>query len=353
MASADLFDDDPNGNPFDVDEYIERLAWRALGGGSRGEFNARILYDELSAHVEQLKLLDQKLEKKAQKLDQELTQDAKLHADKLVKLQSQHQQAFSCFKELDEKINVVAGKVVVLGEQLEATNQPRAHCVEAVNLMNHFRNFQNQSIESAELFSDRNRLAEQADVIRKLKLISVELSDSKFGKTKEQIKRKYDDIEKNLVERFREATENNQKEEMKKYADILSNFKGYQKCIDEFVDMSIKKIQPVRSGVFEHVVQHSIRIEQLSRDVFVHPEQVLQKFLQVVYDDKLQNHVAGKMSQIQIRSVYLEELYGLKQKINEMNEELLKSLGKQVLNETVLAKLDRGLFQEWIGEYRL
>lgn len=304
MASADLFDDGEHGQKFDVDEYIERLAWRALGGGSRGEFNARILYDELSAHVEQLKILDEKLEKKAKNLDKQLVQDAKVHADKLVKLQSQHQEAFSCFKELDEKINVVAGKVVVLGEQLEATNQPRAHCVEAVKLMTHFRNFQLQTAESAELFSDRHRLADQADVIRKLRLIAQELSDNKFHETKIRIKRKYDDIEKNLVERFREATENNHKEEMKKYADILSNFKGYQKCIDEFVDMSIKKIQPVKSGVFKHVIEHSMRIEQLSKDVFVHPEQVLQKFLQVVYDDKLQNYVAAKLNNIQIREQY-------------------------------------------------
>ena len=292
MASADLFDDGEHGQKFDVDEYIERLAWRALGGGTRGDFNARILYDELSSHVEQLKVLDDKLEKKAQTLEKQLVKDAKSHADKLVKLQSQHQEAFSCFKELDEKINIVAGKVVVLGEQLEATNQPRAHCVEAVNLMEHFRNFQLQTAESAELFSDRHRLDEQADVIRKLRLIALELSDSKFHETKIQIKRKYDDIEKNLVERFREATENNQKDQMKQYADILSNFKGYQKCIDEFVDMSIKKIQPVKSGVFQHVIQHSMRIEQLSRDVFTHPEQVLQKFLQVVYDDKLRDYSA-------------------------------------------------------------
>ena len=30
MASAELFDD-----PFDVEEYVERLAWRTPGGGKK------------------------------------------------------------------------------------------------------------------------------------------------------------------------------------------------------------------------------------------------------------------------------------------------------------------------------
>ena len=31
MASAELFED-----PFDPDEYVERLAWRTPGGGTKG-----------------------------------------------------------------------------------------------------------------------------------------------------------------------------------------------------------------------------------------------------------------------------------------------------------------------------
>lgn len=31
MASAELFED-----PFDPDEYVERLAWRTHGGGTKG-----------------------------------------------------------------------------------------------------------------------------------------------------------------------------------------------------------------------------------------------------------------------------------------------------------------------------
>merc|ERR1712168_265272 len=293
MASAELFDE-IDGQKFDVEEYIERLAWRALGSGSgqKEHFNAKILYDELSAHVEQLKILDEKLEKRAQKLESQLAEDAKKHADKLVRLQGQHQEAFACFRELDEKINLVAGKVVYLGEQLEATNQPRAHAVEALELMRQFQNFQANGQQNAELFANPKRLAEAADVIRKLKLIAQELSDDKFKPTKDRIELRYEDIRKNLVSRFQKATKGHDKDEMKKYADILSNFKGYQACVNEFVETNSRNITRENSDeIFRQVVDHCVKIEELSKNVFAHPEQVVQKFLQVIYDDKLSEYI--------------------------------------------------------------
>lgn len=278
--SADCFDE-----PFDVEEYIERLTWRAQGGGNRTEFNARQLYEVLSNHLDDLKILDEKLENKAQKLEKQLEIDAQEHVEQLVALQSQHQEAFSCFKELDEKINTVATKVVYLGEQLEATNQPRKHAEEALKLMKHFEHFRdNNSEELNSLFGDPSRLADAADIIRKLKLISNELNDEKFKNVKERINLKYSDVEKSLVRKFQESTQSNDKANMKIYADILSNFKGYQKCIEEFIETTIMQVSRQNSeGIFDQILDFSIKIEELSKDVFNHPEHVVQKFLQVVY----------------------------------------------------------------------
>ena len=64
-------------------------------------------------------------------------------------------------------------------------------------------------------------------------------------------------------------------------------------------------------------------------------------------------YVNEELQPLNVRAKYLSTMYDLKKKINEMNQELLRSLGKEVLNETILLKLDRGLFHEWINEYRL
>lgn len=348
MASAELFDE-----PFNVKEYIERLAWRSLGGGSRMDFNAGLLYKELSAHVEQLKILDQKLEKKATKLETQLKEDAKKYADKLVKLKSQHNDAFSCFKELDEKINMVAAKVVYLGEQLEATNQPRAHAEEALNLMKHFSHFQEDNTEELHnLYGDPRNLAEAAEIIRKLKMIASELNDEKFKSVKENINRRYNDIEHTLVGKFQEATNNKNKSEMKKYADILSTFQGYQKCINEFVHASLKQITRIKGdGIFDQIVEQSIKVNELSSDVFTHSEQVVQKFLQDVYEDKLMTYVDYKMAPHEFRDAFLNEVFDLKNKVKNMNKNLLDSKCKSKINETYLNKLEKLLFMDHVEDY--
>lgn len=350
MATPELFDE-----PFNVKEYIERLAWRSLGGGARNDFNPSLLYKELSSHIEQLKILDEKLEKKANKLEQELKDDAKQYADRLVKLQSQHQDAFDCFKELDDKINMVAAKVVYLGEQLEGTNQPRAHAEEALNLMRHFQYFQEENSEElAKIYSDPKNLAKAADIIRKLKMVASELSDEKFKNVKDNINLRYGDIEHTLVAKFQDATNSKNKSEMKKYADVLSNFQGYQKCINEFVHASLKQITRIKGdGIFDQVVEQCQKVDELSSDVFSHSEQVVQKFLQDVYEEKLMNYVNYRMGQHEYRDPFLNEAYELKNKIKAMNKQILECglTCKAKISETYLTKLEKMLFLDHVEEY--
>lgn len=45
------------------------------------------------------------------------------------------------FRQLDEKINSVAGKIIHLGEQLENVNTPRTRIAEASRLLNHMTEF--------------------------------------------------------------------------------------------------------------------------------------------------------------------------------------------------------------------
>ena len=53
-ANAELFDDSDQ-NPFDVEQYIERLAWRS-GAASENSFDPQVLFDGFSAHIQGLKI---------------------------------------------------------------------------------------------------------------------------------------------------------------------------------------------------------------------------------------------------------------------------------------------------------
>ena len=73
----------------------------------------------------ELRLLDQKLQKKSEKLEGELRNEGKKHAERIQDLQRSQQAAFQSFQDLEERISAVAARVVHLGEQLEGVNTPR------------------------------------------------------------------------------------------------------------------------------------------------------------------------------------------------------------------------------------
>ena len=82
--------------------------------------------------------------------------------------------------------------------------------------------------------------------------------------------------------------------------------------------------------IFRQVVDHCVKIEELSKNVFAHPEQVVQKFLQVIYDDKLGEYIIRQMDGIDEREQYLQRLFGLKQGLMRMNSDLMIRLGHNV-----------------------
>lgn len=64
------------------------------------------------------------------------------------------QAAFSHFQDLADRINVVATKVVHLGDQLEGVNTPRARAVEAKRLMSYLSEFLTDEPPKSAIFTD-------------------------------------------------------------------------------------------------------------------------------------------------------------------------------------------------------
>jgi len=64
------------------------------------------------------------------------------------------------------------------------------------------------------------------------------LPADKFGAAKKKIESKYDEIERNLIEEFAVAQTEESIEKMKNLAKILSQFKGYNQCVDVYIEQS-------------------------------------------------------------------------------------------------------------------
>lgn len=128
-------------NPFVVEDFVEKLFWRTNSVNSSEEFDPKLLSETFTQTINDLKLLQERQQRKCEKLESALGDEQKLHARHIDKLLERHSISVECFHQLDEKINSVASKIIHLGEQLENVNTPRTRTAEALRLLNHMSEF--------------------------------------------------------------------------------------------------------------------------------------------------------------------------------------------------------------------
>ncbi|KAK7904716.1 hypothetical protein WMY93_017323 [Mugilogobius chulae] len=319
-TTAQLFEE-----PFDADEYIERLAWRTPGGGSKGgaeAFDPKRLLEEFESHIEELKQLDEKIQRKVEKLEHQCHREAKEFAHKVQDLQRSNQVAFQHFQELDEHISYVATKVCHLGDQLEGVNTPRQRAVEAQRLMTYFNEFLDGDLRS-DVFHNPDKIKEAADIIQKLHLIAQELPFDRFSDVKAKIASKYHDLERQLIQEFTTAQRRGEIGRMREVAAVLLHFKGYAHCVDVY----IKQCQEgayLRNDVFEDTAALCQRVNK-------------------------QAHVKEKLDSTRHSDVeqYLKNLYDLYTRTTALATKLSEfNLGSD--KHTFLSKLIKSIFSEYL-----
>ncbi|XP_035388905.1 exocyst complex component 5 [Electrophorus electricus] len=346
-TSAQLFEE-----PFDADEYIERLAWRTPGGGSKGgaeAFDPKKLLEEFANHIEELKQLDERIQRKVEKLEQQCHREAKEFAHKVQELQRSNQVAFQHFQELDDHISYVATKVCHLGDQLEGVNTPRQRAVEAQRLMTYFNEFLDGELRS-DVFNNPDKIKEAADIIQKLHLIAQELPFDRFADVKAKIASKYHDLERQLIQEFTAAQRRGEIGRMREVAAVLLHFKGYAHCIDVY----IKQCQEgayMQNNVFEDTALLCQRVNKQVGEVFSSPEMVMAKLIQNIFENKLQAHVKEKLDTCFAElEQYLKNLYDLYTRTMALAAKLTEfNLGSD--KHTFLSKLIKSIFSSYLDSY--
>lgn len=127
-------------SPFVVEDFVEKLFWRANSVNS-DNFDPTLLADTFTQTIKDLRVLQERQQRKCDKLESALNDEQKIHAKHIDKLLERHSISVECFHQLDEKINSVAGKIIHLGEQLENVNTPRTRTAEALKLLNYMGEF--------------------------------------------------------------------------------------------------------------------------------------------------------------------------------------------------------------------
>uniref|UniRef100_A0A8C3VAG8 Exocyst complex component 5 n=1 Tax=Catharus ustulatus TaxID=91951 RepID=A0A8C3VAG8_CATUS len=305
--------------PFVADEYIERLAWRTPGGGSRGgeAFDPKRLLEEFVNHIQELQVMDERIQRKVEKLEQQCQKEAKEFAKKVQELQKSNQVAFQHFQELDEHISYVATKVCHLGDQLEGVNTPRQRAVEAQKLMKYFNEFLDGELKS-DVFTNSEKIKEAADIIQKLHLIPdgfLVLSLSSPGK--------YHDLECQLIQEFTSAQRRGEISRMREVAAVLLHFKGYSHCVDVY----IKQCQ--ESYVKEQLEEHrKSDAEQYLKNLYdlytrttnlssklmefnlgTDKQTFLSKLIKAIFISYLENYIEVEIGYLKSRSAMILQRY--------------------------------------------
>lgn len=341
-------------DPFDADEFVERLAWRTTAGRSVESFDPMVLHQSFEQTIRDLKVLNEKMKRKSKNLEAQVTDEEKKFKNHVGELLRGNQQAFVQFQELDEKINYVATKVVHLGEQLEGVNMPRSRAVEAQQLIRYFAEFasNDNSGPTSPIFVDPNKLQAAADVIQKLHMMAQELpTDPKFEVAKRRISEKYDSIERNLIEDFNAAHRNDpeDKAKMKSCAASLSHFKGYNQCIDAFIERC-QEVTLFHEEIHPDILRLCRKTEPLISEVFTNPEAVMAKLVLNIYNGILKKEVDANLGEVKNTEAYLKNLHDWYVKTNQLSTDLQKfNMGT---DQTFLTKLTKHIFSRYLDQYR-
>lgn len=344
-------------DPFDGHEFIERLAWRATADkfDNPDKFDAKLLYDAFLYGLHELKAIKDNSQKRCDRLEEICKEEEKRHYKNVRDLKDRFRQSINNFHSMDTRLDTVANKVHHLGQQLEQINRPRSRAAEAYKLLKQFGEFLDTSYNPNISFSSNNKKAffEDADVIHKLYLISQELPKTeKFEKSREKIEHKYNLMERELIEEFVRSYRCDDKSQMKEIAAIMSNFKGYNQCIDAFIEQSLMGVIIGSSPLdhresFSEILPLCEKIQAIVRDVFKNPEEVMSKFLLNIYTGKLKDHIVHTMK-IHDQEKYLNELYNQFTKTNRLSSQLTSA---KIMGSRDLDMLTRRIFSEYLASY--
>ncbi|EEC06847.1 sec10, putative [Ixodes scapularis] len=272
---------------FSPEDFVERLAWRSLGGNMDPEtFDPSVLQEAFKQGIRDLQLLFEMTQKKCERLEMICREEETRHCQKVSELQDKNKASYATYKELDAQIGYVAMKVVHLGDLLESVNTPRSRAVEAQKLMKHFAEFlgppeQQHGLASASVLHDPNKVRMASTLYLSRTLFSVLHRFSLRGLMHRNFwqsqschfwKQHY------LVSLSSRVTQ---------LAWTLSLTRGYSTCVDTFIDQS-QMGAFLKKDLFADIVPLCERCEQIIEEVFTNPEQVMCKFVCNIYNGKLQ-----------------------------------------------------------------
>eukprot|EP00127_Corallochytrium_limacisporum_P005946 Clim_evm23s215 gene=Clim_evmTU23s215 len=140
------------------------------------------------------------------------------------------------FNDIDERVKAVSGRATFVGEQLEQLHTKRTRAEECKSLMNYFAQFRDAKDKRLDsIFTDPEKIHEGAMIIIKLREISREFKNEAWYDARAAVQDKYTEIERDLMNQYITAYEEQDIEVMCECAHTLFAFESYSQCVDHYL----------------------------------------------------------------------------------------------------------------------
>ncbi|KAH9279388.1 Exocyst complex component 5 [Echinococcus granulosus] len=275
----------------------------------------------------------------------------------IVGLSGQLSEASKTFKELDTKINVVSGKIIHLGDQLERRNAPRESLKEARRLILEFSKFlgagggtfANISVNSQ---ANETQLIEKTASIRALSALCLELpDDERFLVAKQRVTIASQNLENLLVNWFRHDFSTENDDMMRRIAEVLTYSRSQSGCADVFIDEFLKCL-PSDLGDLSMLPDILAQTEAKIIRIFRRPESVIIHLMQALFSQNLKIHFQSKVRLDMPTDVFLTNLFTEYCNFDRLVFQLIERL-QLLSDETQLYKLLSGLADEVLQDYQI
>eukprot|EP00911_Craspedida_sp_UC1_P001860 UC1_evm3s1424 len=320
------------GKDFDAEELIELVCRSAtdtevLSVDADGEFDPAPLLEAVETGVQDLWELSKRVQEEVSRLEGVAHRQQAMHASTLKSLDGGLTEAFDTLQELGDGIRTVSGKIVHVGEELEAVNLRKSRAESAIELARHFEAFGTPDGELLPPFYDfieteytrtvtsvsSRELHTAADVVQKLRSVLAELPEDRHSLVHKRVAYMRDKVEERLLAEARSCFAD--ADALQSCLDTIYafDFGAFAKArawyIEAFIDA---EHDMVAEDVWKAVEATCLLAKHAIAEVFRSPQPVLRSFVKrIVMRVVKKNYVLEELKDARANGNYLDALHSL------------------------------------------
>ncbi|KXS21231.1 exocyst complex component Sec10 [Gonapodya prolifera JEL478] len=328
---------------FSEEAFVEGISQRLVEDSRKQnqEFHPKVFIRTFESAVEEVTKLRKSMLRRIADLEDTAGAADSARRKRLAELNGVFEEVYSAFDGLENRISAIGNTAVRIGEQLEVINKQKAKATEARDVIVYFLEMQsgdNRRLESLRQ-SGPDGEYQVAIISRRLSAIAKEIDAPGTEKTRANIERYCEELEKTMLDSFDNAYRSGDVKGMAYCAKTLYDFNGGSSCVQAYVNqheffIDRAKVELAADGntnleegltkLFTDIEETIKREWEVMCVVFPNAAAVMQQFIGRVYAQSAQSYIETMLENAERDSkhAYLRGLASA----HSMSRKLVKTL---------------------------